>query len=111
MLWTIPLIIPLEIPTSRFLFVVDQRDKFNDILKQFIDELKSNERDLADMWNNAAMNIDKSQAQNKLNFDWRYKMTKNISKVTLVMITDTDFTPGVNKKWIPKFHFVFLFCV
>lgn len=88
------------------LFGVNQRgevnDKIREILVQNMDGHR--DRDLVKIREKAVATIAKTQNANKLAYDSAHKSPHKYNLNDLVMVSNYDVTPGVNKKMLPKYR-------
>lgn len=89
---------------SMLLFGVNQRGPIVDSIRDSLLQLDQTERDLLTLRENAAISIDKSQESNKAAYDASHKTPHHYKENDLVMVSNYDCTPGVNKKLLPKYR-------
>ncbi|GJQ79265.1 hypothetical protein Trydic_g5508 [Trypoxylus dichotomus] len=87
---------------ARLLFGINQKIKIEDGLKRFL-ELDNSDRDLETTRRNASTNIRKLQTYNAKCYNEKRKIPREFIQDDLVMITNNDVTPGMNKKLAPRF--------
>lgn len=88
---------------SILLFGIDQRGAVNDKIRDYLSEQVGN-RDLEKIREVAEKEIEKSQAANKAAFNSSHKAPQKYNVDDLVMVSNYDCTPGVNKKLLPKYR-------
>lgn len=95
-----------RVSPSQLLFGIDQRGKVSDHLRLFLqnEQPEDRPRDLAQIRQVAAQNIEKNQVISKKQYDQKHKVSRLYNVGDLVMISNQDVTPGVNKKFIPKYR-------
>lgn len=89
---------------SILLFGVDQRGEFCDKIAECLATKVEVSRDLVEIRNEASNNIKSEQNKNKVYFDSRHKQPSKYKVNDLVMVSNYDTTPGVNKKLLPKYR-------
>ncbi|KAK9711377.1 Integrase core domain [Popillia japonica] len=81
---------------SMLLFGINQRGRIQDNLREYIEAQNETDRNLESIRQKSAENIVKNQEYNK---------PSHIYKIgDYVMVVNTDVTPGVSKKLIPKYR-------
>lgn len=89
---------------AMLLYGVKQLGRPDDKIKMYLDScIKSIDRDLVELRQEAANQIKKVQLQNKTNYDKKHKQPTNYIEGDLVLIRNYDVTIGANKKLVPKF--------
>lgn len=88
---------------SKLLFGVNQVGKIDDKLKWYFEQRQAIDRNLELIREGASNKILKVQKCNEELYNKRRKKATIYSIGDLVMIKNVDTTPGVNKKFIPKY--------
>lgn len=88
----------------KLLFGVEQRGIVNDNIKEFFDANNDETRNLDSIREKAAAKTEAVQNKNKAYYDGRHKPPNKYNMDDLVMVTNFDTTPGINKKLLPKFR-------
>jgi len=87
--------------TPSRLFGVDQKGKCSDTIRNLLNPDVN--RDLEEIRNKAHEKIEKSQLQNKKQYNLRRKIAREYKVGDYVEIRNIETTPHVNKKLLPKF--------
>ena len=88
---------------SELLFGIAQSREPNDQLRELLQSLSTEERDLPSVRNAACTAISEVQEENSRNYNKKRKPSTVYKEGDYVMIKNYDTTPGVNKKLIPKY--------
>lgn len=86
------------------LFGIKQRGTVVDAIRDHLTNGDQGERDIYNIRANAAKCINKAQEANKNAFNSTHKPPHKYNVNDLVMVTNYDCTPGVNKKLLPKYR-------
>lgn len=89
---------------SRILFGVNQRGTVCDKIREYLLLDVDEQRDLEEIRENAAKSIEKTQQANSLAYNSAHKSPHKYQLNDLVMVSNYDSTPGVNKKLLPKYR-------
>lgn len=89
---------------SMILFGVNQRGQVRDKIAEYLSQLQKSERDLKNNREIASKQIIVSQKINKTAYDANHKKPTTYRINDLVMISNYDCTPGINKKLLPKYR-------
>lgn len=89
---------------GKLLFGVEQRGKVCDKIREYLSSKEEIVRDLATFRDEAAAKLESEQLKNKSRFDSKHKTPNRYSVADLVMVSNYDTTPGVNKKLLPKYR-------
>lgn len=85
------------------LFGIDQVGVVGDEIRILLDQYFDDDRNLGATRDRAASVIEKCQRANKIHYNSKRKRATTYKVGDYVVIINTDTTPGVNKKLIPKF--------
>jgi len=88
---------------SRLLFGIDQIGIVRDEIRTLLDPYSDGDRDLEAIRDCAANVIENCQRANEIHYNSKRKRATIYKVGDYVVITNTDVTPGINKKLIPKF--------
>lgn len=88
---------------SRLLFGIDQLGTIDDKIRHILDPYSDDNRDLAQLREQASTNIVKLQNKNTRTYNDKHKAATNYKVGDYVVIKNTDVTLGVNKKLLPKY--------
>lgn len=88
---------------SQLLFGIDQLGTVKDEIRILLDPYSDDDRNLEAIRDQAANAIENCQRANETYYNDKRKHAIRYKEGDYVMITNTDVTPEVNKKLIPKF--------
>lgn len=89
---------------SKLLFGVNQRGEVNDSLRDYLVEVFEEQLEpIEDVRAKASEMISKSQKYNEKYYNQAHKSPTKYNEGDYVVITNTEVTPGYNKKLIPKY--------
>ncbi|CAG9830063.1 unnamed protein product [Diabrotica balteata] len=89
---------------AKLLFGRDQIGKIRDNLREALQDIDKEERDLEMIRTKAETQIIKAQNVNEQYYNKKHKEAQKFKVGQYVMISNVDTTPGVAKKLIPKFR-------
>lgn len=89
---------------SMLLFGVDQRGVVSDKIQEYLSEKANEDRNLIEIREKASNSIDKAQKANEIAFNSLHKSPRQYQEDDLVMVSNFDSTPGINKKLLPKYR-------